>query len=254
MRDHHLHTPQKEHQIADRRTKSSSEQSKKPRKVAYKSLNAAYSPGSEDVSLELSKDSIDVSSIFEVSDDNQLYESTENFVNSSSPAVSPSVASAVSDLSMLSSTIASDLSPSTSMINSALSRLSSTITSDKSQAGDISANCGTTGLSIPMKRGIKAELVAKQFRQAGIQVSNSNDMVLLSKNILDALLKIVIEEFYDLPEVRYWSTEIVEKKVFLVLGKVFGVILTFMLLILVFAGVFFFTSGGQCSFSEPSPT
>lgn len=179
----------------------------------------------------------------------------QNIVTSSSPVVSPSVASTVSDLSLLSTTIIPDVFPFSSMINSDLSPLSSTVTSDKARAGDVSVNFGTPESSIAVKGGsIKAELVAKKFRQAGIQTATSNDMVLLSKNILDALFKIIIEEFYNLPEERDWFTEIVEKKVFLVLRKVFCVILTFMLLIVVFKGVFFFSSGGRDSFNEPLPT
>lgn len=116
MKDYyHLPTPQKEHPLANRVTKSTAEQTRMPRKVRSifshslclpllpimlqsqrmyitsnlsfcliyylqinkKCLNSAFASVSEDVMLDSPNGLIDISSISEVSDDNQLCESAE---------------------------------------------------------------------------------------------------------------------------------------------------------------------------------
>lgn len=99
----------------------------------------------------------------------------------------------------------------------------------------------------------KIELFAKKFGQVGTQRKNSDGMILLSKSVLEELLKIAIEELHNLPEKRDWFNEIAEKKVMNVLRKVFLVSLTFMLLIIC-VGVFIFSSDEGSSYNGLVPT
>lgn len=192
----------------------------------------------------------------------------QNFINSSSTAVSPSIASADLDLSPLCSTltsdgslISSDLSPlcstptgDASPVSSNLSELSSTITSDKVETNDVKVNRQTADLSEHVKGDSgKIELFAKKFRQIGTQRKNSEDMILLSKSVLEELLKIAVEKLHNLPEKRDWFNEIAEKKVVKVLRKVFLATLTFMLLIIC-VGVLIFSSDDRSSYSGLVPT
>lgn len=192
----------------------------------------------------------------------------QNFINSSSTAVSPSIASADLDLSPLCSTLTSVGSPissdlsllcstptgDASPVSSNLSELSSTMTSDKVETIDVKVNRQTADLSDNVKGySGKIELFAKKFRQVGTQRKNSDDMILLSKSVLEELLKIAIEELHTLPEKRGCFKEIAEKKVMNVLRKVFLVTLTFMLLITC-VGVFIFSSDDGSSYNELVPT
>lgn len=205
---------------------------------------------SEDVSIQSSKDSNDTSSISEVYDENQLTESPESPVNSLSAVVSPSVASTTSDLCLLYSTTTSD----DSSITSDFSPLPSTITSNKAQTNNVKVNHSTADPGEIVKgESLKAEIFAKKFRLAGTQSLKPNDMLLLSDNVMEVLLRAVIEDLHNLPEKIDWFTAIVENKVYIVLKKVFSVILTSMLLIIV-VGVLVFSAGDGSSYQELVPT
>ncbi|WOH13078.1 hypothetical protein DCAR_0832587 [Daucus carota subsp. sativus] len=258
MRDH-LRTPQQPHKLAKRNLKWSFEQYRSPRKFVEQCNDAVIAPGPDDVSINSVKDS----------DDFQVDESSvENSMSSPSTAVPPSVASADLYLSPLSSALTSDGSPilsdlsplcsaltvNASPVSSKCSQMSSTITSDKVHTEDVRVNCQTADLSEYVKRDSgKIELFGKKLRQVRTQRMNSDNMILLSKSVLDELLKIAIEDLHNLPEKRGWFSEIVEKKVMNVLRKLFVVTLTFMLLI-IFVGVFIFSSDKRSSYNELVPT
>ncbi|KAK1380348.1 hypothetical protein POM88_027092 [Heracleum sosnowskyi] len=258
MRDH-FRTPQQLHKLPNRKLKWSSEQSRSPKRIVKQSLDSVIAPGSDDVLINFAKDLDDV----------QVDESSmENFIKSSSTAVSPSIASADFDLSPLCSTLTSDDSPSSSdlslwcstptgdasPVSSNLSELSSTMTLDKVESNDVKLNRRTADLSEHVKGDSwKTELFAKKIRQVGTERKNSEDMILLSKRVLEELLKIAIEELHNLPEKRDWFSEIAENKVMNVLRKVFLATLTFMLLIIC-VGVFIFSSDDGSFYNGLVPT
>ncbi|KAA8527356.1 hypothetical protein F0562_034929 [Nyssa sinensis] len=227
MRDYQLQTPQKEHQHANRRSKPISNHAKNHQKISKKCLNSVFALASEDFSLESPKDSIDFSSISEISDDNQIGESPESVIATMNPVLSPS-----------SETVSlSDLTP-----------LSSSITVVKDEADNVSVNrCGFSESNSVRTGPVEAQIVLNHLRQARIQVLNSADADLQSKKLLDALIKVVIDEFYGLPEERDRFAELLSTKTRIVF-------LSFSLWILAVLAVFLFSSSVQSSFIEPPPT
>ncbi|KAL8105453.1 uncharacterized protein LOC141678732 [Apium graveolens] len=257
MRDH-TRTPQQLHKLPNRKLKLSSEESRSPKKIVKQNLDSVIASVSDDVSINLAKDF----------DDIQVDESLENFINSSSTAVSPSIASADFDLSPLCSTLTSDGSPissdlpplcstptgDASPVSSNLSELS-TLTSDKVETNNVKVNRRTTDSSeLVTGDSRKIELFAKKFRQVGTQRKNSDYMILLSKSVLEELLKIATEELHNLPEKRDWFNEIAEKKVMNVLRKVFLVTLMLFMLLIICVGVFIFSSDDGSSYNGLVPT
>ncbi|XP_059630456.1 uncharacterized protein LOC132273517 [Cornus florida] len=225
MRENHLQTPQKEHLLANRRSKSMSEQAKKPQKISKKCLNSVFTSVSEDVSVGSPKDSIDFSSISEVYVDGQFGDSAESFTESVNPEISPSLETAAP----------SQLTP-----------LSSTITVNNDENGSVSVNRCRSAESNSVKIGsIEEEMVINHLRQARIEILNSAN--LQSKKLLDALVKVVIEEFCGLPEEKDQFSELLSTKAHLVL-------LSFFLWILAVVGVFFFSFGVRSSFNGLAPT
>ncbi|KAJ0006724.1 hypothetical protein Pint_30211 [Pistacia integerrima] len=94
---------------------------------------------------------------------------------------------------------------------------------------------------------LEAEVVANLLKQAQNQVSNSNDIEARSKRLLDALVKIIVEELYTVPEEKDRFNE-------LVLAKIRIVLLLFLIWIIVMSVVLFFNSGAGGSFSGSLPT
>ncbi|KAM7484961.1 hypothetical protein LguiA_000970 [Lonicera macranthoides] len=178
MKDnYHLPIPQKEHPLANRLTKSIAEHTRKPRKINKKCLNYAFASVSEDVKLDSPNSLIDISSISEVSEDSQLCESAESFIMAMNPAISPA----------------------SEIVNSNLTALPSTITADKEEGDGLVSLGASAEFDGPKLGSIEAEMVVKHLRQAQIQVLNLADGDLRFKKLLDALIKVVMEEFYCLP-------------------------------------------------------
>ena len=143
----------------------------------------------------------------------------QSFIASPSPMLSPSSETvASSNLTPLSSTITSD---------------SPFKNSESKDSDDIVA--------------VEAEMVVNHLKQAQIQVMNSASTDLRSKKLLDALIRVVIEEFNVSPEEKDHFAEIVTMKTRVVF-------LSFLLWILVVSVIFLFRSGVRSSFAEPPQT
>ncbi|XP_057957334.1 protein SINE3 [Malania oleifera] len=189
--------------------KSVKEHARKSSKIAKKSLSSAFSSVSKDVSIRLTEEPIDSYRISDVFDGNhQVGESTESFTPASTPILPSSSVASTSNIS----------------------------------------TCNGSGESEDSKIGsVEAELVVNHLRQARSQVWNSSDADIGSKKLLDALIKIVIEELNASPEERDWFAELVTAKAriaFLLL------VLWFLCILLAFS----FTSGVRRSFDGPLPT
>ena len=143
----------------------------------------------------------------------------QSFIASPSPMLSPSSETvASSNLTPLSSTITSD---------------SPFKNSESKDSDDIVA--------------VEAEMVVNHLKQARIQVMNSASTDLRSKKLLDALIRVVIEEFNVSPEEKDHFAEIVTMKTRVVF-------LSFLLWIVVVSVIFLFRSGVRSSFAEPPQT
>ncbi|XP_041001663.1 protein SINE3 [Juglans microcarpa x Juglans regia] len=204
-------TPRKEQarssELLDRRTKDFS--SKKIRKIAKKSLNSAFTSLSEDVT-ESPKEPVDLFSVSEIADSDHFREISESFLMAAGPALSASSESL----------FASDLTP------------SSTVTAEP----------GGSKISY-----VEVETAINFLKRSRSQVLKSADTDPRSKRIMDALIEIVIGEFYPHPEERDHIGE-------LILMKIQIVLLCFFLWILAVAVAFFFGSAVQNSFRGPLPT
>lgn len=121
---------------------------------------------------------------------------------------------------------------------------SSTITADMDESGQLYGTIEPTGLKIG---SVESEIVVNILKRNRTQVLNSADVDPQSKKILDALIEIVIDEFYTRPAERDRFAELVSIKTQIVL-------LSFFLWILAVAVAFFFGSGVHNSSSGPLPT
>ncbi|XP_060208802.1 uncharacterized protein LOC132636113 [Lycium barbarum] len=159
MREHHVQTPLKE--FGNRRSKSISDQTKKPVKTTRKNLNPVFESQGASVS---EKESIDSSLI---SDDHNLLTEELVLIQESSPS-----SEAVDPLA--------NLTP-----------LSSTLTSE----------CTGSNSGSDVKFGfIEAEMAVTYLREAQMQVVNATDIDIRYKKLLDAVINTVVEQFYGLPE------------------------------------------------------
>ncbi|GMY38658.1 protein SINE3 [Fagus crenata] len=197
----------KEHQtpeLANRRSKDSS--SKKLQKITKKSLNAVFTS----VSDESSKESVELSSISEISDSNHTGEIAQSFSMEMSPDFSASSESL----------LPSDLTP------------SSTVTTENNE---------------PEKLPLEVEIVVDFLKRSRSQILNSVEVDSQSKKLLDALLRIIVDEFYaHQPEKTDRIAELISMKTKIVL-------LSFLVWIIVMA-MTFFSSRVQNSFVGPLPT
>nr|GLL48474.1 uncharacterized protein LOC109169654 isoform X1 [Ipomoea trifida] len=224
MKDVHLQTPQNDFSLANRKSKSIHDHSKKTLKNAKKNLNSEFAAFVEGAALhESPNDTADFSLISEAVDDYQFGDSTEKFVFPLLPEVSPSSDNGgLSDLTSVSSGIASDIYS---------TGISSTYQCQNSEA----------------KISVETEMAIKHLSQVRNQVMNSTDVDLQSKRLLDAVIDVVVQEFCGLPEKKKCSDSPILKKCLLVS-------LTFLLWILaVFFGSLFSSSGTQ-PFLGPLPT
>ncbi|XP_016433811.1 uncharacterized protein LOC107760296 [Nicotiana tabacum] len=228
MREHHhLQTPLKEH--GNRRSKSISDQTKKPLKNVKKSLNSAFESQGAALSELSPKESIGSSPISSATTDdiNLLTESAaEDFLLI--PETSPS-SEAVDPLAELTS-------------------LSSTLTSEKYKEYTGSNSSSGVSQSSDVKIGfVEAEMAVKYLREAQMQLVNATDVDVRYKKLLDAVVNTLVEEFYGLPEDKDWYNTLISKKFHVVT-------LAFLLwIIAIFIGLLF-RSGGKQSFYGPLPS
>ncbi|CAA2969851.1 Hypothetical predicted protein [Olea europaea subsp. europaea] len=135
-----------------------------------------------------------------------------------------------------------DLSPSSSS-------LLSTITYDKDIANNASKNkCVNPEInSVKNMESIEVDIVIKHLKDARVQVLNSSD-VNYSKKLLDALINVVIEDFYGgLYEEKDWLNK-------LVLSKVRVVSLSILVGILAVSVFLFSNSGAKGLHNGLTPT
>ncbi|KAL8245013.1 hypothetical protein R6Q59_011271 [Mikania micrantha] len=96
-------------------------------------------------------------------------------------------------------------------------------------------------------KSVKLELLVKHLRESMFQVLHSSDIEPNHKKLLDALVKMAIEEFCILHEERGSVAEWFSNKVKLLL-------LSYLLLMLLVSAGFFFLSDAQSSYYGPPPT
>ncbi|KAJ8534957.1 hypothetical protein K7X08_016685 [Anisodus acutangulus] len=210
MREHHLQTPLKE--LGNRRSKSISDQIKKPLKTSTrKNLNSVFESQGASIAESSPKESIDSSLI---SDDHNLL--TESFGEDLLIPESCPSSEAVDPLAHL-------------------TPLSSTITCDSNTPSDVKFGF------------VEAEMAVKYLREAQMQVVNATDVDIRYKKLLDAVMNIVVEEFYGLPQDKDCYNKLVSRKFHLVT-------LTFLLWIIAVLIGFFFHSGEKDCFYGTLPT
>ncbi|KAJ7955252.1 GPI-anchored adhesin-like protein [Quillaja saponaria] len=212
-------TPQKEYarssENSNRRSKETS--SKKCHKITKKNLNAAFTSVSE-----ISKESMDFSTISEISDANHIEDVTETFL----------LAEASSQALLLHS----DLTPS--------SKNMSIINKTHNPSVNKTGFYESEGPSIV---SVEADIAVNYLRKACSEVLSSGNAAPQYKKVLDELVKIVIEEFYTLPQERDCSAEVFSMKT----KVLFLCLFTWIIGVSV---VFFFIAGVHTKFSGPLPT
>lgn len=229
MKEYQLQTPKKDqHPHANRRSSKSISNytSKKTHQISKKCLDSAFTLVSEDVSLE--SPLIELSSISEITDDHPLDESAESSILTLSPVISPSPETVTP----------SDLTP-----------LTSSITGEEDEPNNLSVfrSSFVESKNSDAMVAVEADMVVNHLKLARIQLKNSTDADISSRKLLDALIKLVIEEFDGLREENDRFAELVTMKRRIVFVSVF-------LWILVSVIFLFRSCGGKSSFSEPLPT
>ncbi|XP_022138735.1 uncharacterized protein LOC111009828 [Momordica charantia] len=212
----------KEYQTPQR-DPAANRRSRKPQKIA-KSLAATFSSLSDDKVQPISME--DFSPIYEVSDINQVPDMDRSFLQVVNPALSAS----------FESSFFPDLSP------------SSVVTAENEQTDKIPVNfAGSNDLVKGSACSVEAEIAVDFLRRALSQVLQSTDVDHQSKKLLDASMRIIVEDFVAIPQEQDHIAQLISAKS-LVLS------LCFFLWIIILALAFFFGSGAKSSFSGPPPT
>lgn len=199
---------------------------KKPLKNAKKSLDGAFISATQGVSPEIIKESSDLSPVSEISDANHCSQTASISVLALNPVVSAST-----EISSL-----PDMTPNSNTI---------TITDD---LGSISTDCYGVNKQCSSKigqvEGLEADIVVNLLKQARIEVSKAD---VQSKKLLDALIKVVIDEFYTLTGEKDLTNCFVSMK-----GRV--VCLCFLIWSFAVSGFLLFDLGLGSSGGGPPPT
>lgn len=199
---------------------------KKPLKNAKKSLDGAFISATQGVSPEIIKESSDLSPVSEISDANHCSQTASISVLALNPVVSAST-----EISSL-----PDMTPNSNTI---------TITDD---LGSISTDCYGVNKQCSSKigqvEGLEADIVVNLLKQARIEVSKAD---VQSKKLLDALIKVVIDEFYNLTGEKDLTNCFVSMK-----GRV--VCLCFLIWSFAVSGFLLFDLGLGSSGGGPPPT
>ncbi|KAI5579491.1 hypothetical protein BDE02_08G092400 [Populus trichocarpa] len=199
---------------------------KKPLKNAKKSLDGAFISATQGVSPEIIKESSDLSPVSEISDANHCSQTASISVLALNPVVSAST-----EISSL-----PDMTPNSNTI---------TITDD---LGSISTDCYGVNKQCSSKigqvEGLEADIVVNLLKQARIEVSKAD---VQSKKLLDALIKVFIDEFYTLTGEKDLTNCFVSMK-----GRV--VCLCFLIWSFAVSGFLLFDLGLGSSGGGPPPT
>ncbi|KAJ6689825.1 hypothetical protein OIU85_006161 [Salix viminalis] len=154
-------------------------QSKKPLQNTKKSLNESFISATQGVSPEINKEPSDLSPVSEICDADHCSQTEPISVSALNPVVSAST-----EIPSL-----PDITPNPNIM--------STI----DDSGSISTDCYGLNKQCSSKigqvEGLEADIVVNLLKQARIEVSKSD---VQSKKLLDALIKVVIDEFYTLAE------------------------------------------------------
>ncbi|KAI3687651.1 hypothetical protein L1987_81351 [Smallanthus sonchifolius] len=187
------------------------------------------------VALQVAEDLARISPISEAFVFDEDQSSIESYIASLSQHISPSyITNGSVEATPLSSKSPAESTPMSSITTVEMTPPSST-------------SAITSGVTIQETKSIKLESLVKHLRESMFQVLHSADIDTNHKKLLDALVKMVIEEFCSLHEERGLVVGLFSKKVKLVL-------LSYLVgLLLVCAGFFLF-SDVQSSYQGPTPT
>ncbi|XP_024987057.1 uncharacterized protein LOC112522194 isoform X2 [Cynara cardunculus var. scolymus] len=170
----------------------------------------------------------------------------ERYLASLDQFVSPSSAT----LGSVESSPLSSSSPAESTTLSSMSTVEMTPSSSQITAEPVAgfvASVTSDGAITEETDSFQLESLVKHLRKSLSQVLHSADIDLQYKKLLDALVKIVIEDFYSLHEEKDMVVELFSRKVKIVL-------LSFGLSILFVSSGFILSSDDQSSYYGPPPT
>ncbi|KAG6594019.1 hypothetical protein SDJN02_12861, partial [Cucurbita argyrosperma subsp. argyrosperma] len=205
------------------RDQAANRRSKKPLKIT-KSLTATFSSFCDDKIQPISKE--DFSPISVVSNISQIPDIDSSFLQDVNPALSVSCESSLFP----------ELSP------------SSVVTFDNKQLDKVPVNFGgSNNLDEASAGSVEAEIAVNYLRRALSQVLQSTDVDHQSKKLIDASVRIIVDEFLAIPQERDLITRLISSK-----SHVLSLGLFLWIIVLVFA--FFSGSGVENCFIGPLPT
>ncbi|KAL8197861.1 hypothetical protein R6Q57_030149 [Mikania cordata] len=252
--DHHeIQAPKKEHLSvpSNRKAKFINVSSKKLNHQQHKSINlsSVITPITEGdaisktniISDQLPEEPIRISPISEAFVFEQDQPSIESYIASLNQHISPSFLTSAS----VEATPLSSKSPAVSTPLSSITNVEITPPSSTSVLAAYGA--AIHGDLTEEAKSVRLELLVKHLRESMFQVLHSSDIEPNHKKLLDALVKMAIEEFCMLREERGSVAEWFSNKVKLLL-------LSYLLLMLLVSAGFFFLSDAQSSYYGPPPT
>lgn len=125
---------------------------------------------------------------------------------------------------------------------------SSVVTFDNEQLEKVSVDfSGSNDLDEASGGSVEAEIAVNSLRQALTRVLQSTDVDHQSKKLIDASMRIIVEDFLAIPQERDQIAQLISAK-----SQVLS--LGLFMWIVVLALAFFFSSGVKSSFMGPLPT
>ncbi|KAJ0663057.1 hypothetical protein HanLR1_Chr13g0476891 [Helianthus annuus] len=204
--------------------------------ISKSNLNSDNTVASDDtLELKLPEESVGISAMSEAFVFYDDQSSLESYISSLDQHVSPSSIA----YSSLESTPLSSKSP------AVITPLSSITTVETTPSSSTTA--AVHGSIIAETKSVKPEILAKYLKESMFQVLHSSDIDTNHKKLLDALVKMVIEQFCTSHEDRGSVVGLFSKKVKLVL-------LSYLLVMLLGSAGFFLLSDVQSCYHGPPPT
>ncbi|KAJ0476219.1 hypothetical protein HanHA300_Chr13g0474821 [Helianthus annuus] len=204
--------------------------------ISKSNLNSDNTVASDDtLELKLPEESVGISAMSEAFVFYDDQSSLESYISSLDQHVSPSSIA----YSSLESTPLSSKSP------AVITPLSSITTVETTPSSSTTA--AVHGSIIAETKSVKPEILAKHLKESMFQVLHSSDIDTNHKKLLDALVKMVIEQFCTSHEDRGSVVGLFSKKVKLVL-------LSYLLVMLLGSAGFFLLSDVQSCYHGPPPT
>ncbi|XP_010268100.1 PREDICTED: uncharacterized protein LOC104605162 [Nelumbo nucifera] len=247
-----IQTPQKEaprsaesatRRSKDAQMKSISQQVNKPHKIAKKCLNSSFTIVSKDLP-PAKLESADSSLVPEISSEDQSAEFSESFLLPLDQALSVSH-EAFNSLNLSSSSETPFDFPSSPDITSNSKTISNKLESSEgtleNSAFILSADCVKMG-------NVEAEISVDCLEEALSRILNSSDVDARSKKIVNALVRIVINDVCHLPEEQEKLSELAWAKVRI------GFFFCVLLWIISFSLILFTKVAARSSFTDPPPT